>query len=99
MSSTAMGFIETVGYAAAIVAADYALKAANVKLVRIETVIGVGKMLGVTVYLGGEVAAVQSAVDAGSREASKIGTVVSAHVIPNLDSKVRMDMFSGELES
>lgn len=98
MSEKAMGLIETAGYATALVAADYALKAANVKLVRIETVIGVAKLLGVTVYLGGEVAAVQSAVDAGTREAEKIGKVVSSLVIPNLDNKVRKDMFGGALE-
>lgn len=92
MNSGAMGFIETAGYAAAIVAADYALKAADVRLVRIERVIGVEKLLGVTVYLSGEVAAVKAAVEAGERGGAKVGKVVSAHVIPNLDPKVTESM-------
>jgi ethanolamine utilization protein EutM len=92
MSDNAMGFIETIGYATAIVASDYALKAANVKLLRLETVIGVGKMLGVTAFFSGDVAAVQSAIEAGKRQAMIIGTVVSAHVIPNMDIHARLCM-------
>lgn len=99
MNGHAMGLIETAGYATAIVAADFALKAANVKLIRIETVIGVAKSLGVTIYLSGEVAAVTAAVEAGEHEGARIGTVVSARVIPNLDPKVRTDMFGGALDS
>ena len=97
MTGKALGLIETIGYATAIVAADFALKAANVRLVRVETVIGVGAMLGVTVYLQGDVAAVEAAVEAGNRAASAVGTVASSKVIPNLDGKVRKDMFNGAL--
>ncbi len=84
-----MGFIETVGYASAIVAADYALKAANVRLVRMESVIGVGKSIGVTAYFCGDVAAVQAAIDAAKRAVAPLGTVVAAHVIANVDAEVR----------
>lgn len=97
MSDRAMGFIETIGYAAAVVASDYALKAANVKLLRLETVIGVGKMLGVTAYFSGDVAAVQSAVEAGRSQAMTVGTVVSAHVIPNMDTQARLCMLGEDL--
>jgi microcompartment protein CcmL/EutN len=53
-------------------------KAANVSLVGYEK-IGSGL---VTVMVRGDVGAVKAAVDAGSAAASKIGTVVSTHVIP-----------------
>lgn len=93
----AMGFVETFGYGPAIVAADTALKAASVRILRIEPTIGSGGSLGVTIYLQGEVAAVTAAVAAGSEEAGRIGKVVSAHVIPNLDKKVHTGMFHGKL--
>ena len=98
MNQTALGLIETAGYAAAVVAADFALKAANVRLVRMETVVGVAKALGVTVYLTGEVAAVEAAVEAGCEAIARFDRVVSRRVIPNLDGKVRMDMLQGSLE-
>jgi microcompartment protein CcmL/EutN len=53
-------------------------KAANVSLVGYEK-IGSGL---VTVMVRGDVGAIKAAVDAGSAAASKIGTVVSTHVIP-----------------
>ncbi|WP_203457079.1 BMC domain-containing protein [Paenibacillus tepidiphilus] len=77
----ALGLIETLGYTAAVSAADAALKAADVQLVAVEKVIGVGGSLGVTIHLSGEVAAVTSSVEAGKAEAQRIGQVVSAHVI------------------
>jgi len=42
----------------------------------------------VTVLVTGEVAAVQSAVDAGSVAAKKVGEVVSTHVIPRPDDQI-----------
>ena len=77
----ALGLIETLGYTTAVSAADAALKAADVRLIAVEKIIGVGGLLGVTIHLSGDVAAVGAAVDAGKAEASRIGTVVSAHVI------------------
>lgn len=84
----ALGLIETVGFATAVSAADAALKAANVQLVGVERVIGVGGALGVTIHLNGDVGAVKSAVEAGKAEAEKIGRVISAHVIPRSHTEV-----------
>lgn len=97
MKSTAMGFIETFGYGTALQAADAALKAANVQILRIEPVIGSGGSLGVTVFLGGDVAAIRAAVDAGTEAAGRIGKVVASNVIPNLDAKVRVGMYHNKI--
>lgn len=77
----AVGLIETRGLVAAIEAADAALKAAEVKLISIDRV-DAGLM---TVKVVGDVAAVQSAVDAGRMAAERVGTLVAAHVIPRPD--------------
>ena len=84
MAQRAIGMIETKGLVAAIEAADAALKAATVSLLSLERVTAAL----VTVLLTGEVAAVQSAVDAGSASARKIGEVVSVHVIPRPDDQL-----------
>lgn len=78
MQDLALGLIETKGLIAAIEAADAGLKAADVKLL---AKYKADAML-VTIEFVGEVAAVRAAVDAGSQAASKLGTVVSSHVIP-----------------
>lgn len=78
MTDQALGLIETRGLIAAIEAADAGLKAADVKLLaRYKADAAL-----VTIEFLGEVAAVRAAVDAGSAAATKIGTVVSTHVIP-----------------
>ena len=97
MDTHAMGFIETFGYGPAIAAADAALKAANIKIARIEPTIGSGGSLGVTIFLKGEVAAVQAAIDAGSTAAGRVGKIVAANLIPNLDSKVQSGMYNNLL--
>ncbi|RUS47072.1 BMC domain-containing protein [Cohnella sp. AR92] len=94
MAQQALGLIETIGYATAVSAADAALKAANVRLEAVERVIGVGGMLGVTVHFAGDVAAVQSAVEAGKLEASRVGTLVSAHVLPRAHQEVALKVLS-----
>ncbi len=78
MQKEALGMIETKGLVGAIEAADTMVKSANVELVGY-TKIGSGL---VTVMVRGDVGAVKAATDAGSAAASKIGTVVSVHVIP-----------------
>ncbi len=88
-----MGFIETFGYGTAVMAADAALKAATVSILRIENTIGSGGSLGVTIFLQGEVAAVKAAIEAGTGAAEEVGTVVASNVIPNLDNKVRQGMY------
>jgi ethanolamine utilization protein EutM len=73
----AIGMIETRGLVAAIEAADAMLKAANVDLVGKQQI---GNGL-VTVIVAGDVGAVKAATDAGASSASRVGEVVSVHVI------------------
>jgi ethanolamine utilization protein EutM len=73
----ALGLLETKGLVAQIEAADAMLKAANVSLVK---QIQIGGAY-VTTVIRGDVGSVRAAVDAGSGAASKIGELVSAHVI------------------
>lgn len=95
----ALGLIETLGYTTAVSAADAALKAADVQLIAVEKVIGVGGSLGVTIHLSGDVAAVGAAVDAGKAEAQRIGTVISAHVIAKAHEDVNHKILSRFLPS
>lgn len=74
----ALGLIETQGLVGAIEAADAMVKAASVTLVGYEK-IGSGL---VTVMVRGDVGAVKAATDAGAAAASRVGKVVSVHVIP-----------------
>ena len=74
----ALGMIETKGLVAAIEAADAMVKAANVRLVGREQV---GSGL-VTVMVRGDVGAVKAATEAGASAATRIGELVSVHVIP-----------------
>lgn len=74
----ALGMIETRGLVALIEASDAMVKAANVQLVTWEK-IGAGY---VTAVVRGDVAAVKAATEAGAAAASKIGELVSVHVIP-----------------
>ncbi len=78
MANQALGMIETKGLTAQFEATDAMLKAANVDLIGWEKV-GSGH---VTVFIGGSVAAVKAAVEAGATAASTIGEVVAVHVIP-----------------
>ena len=77
MAQQAIGMIETRGLVAVIEAADAALKAANVKYAG-QSKVGSGL---VSVTFTGDVAAVKAAVDAGAEAASRIGELVSVHVI------------------
>jgi len=72
-----LGMVETRGLVAALEAADAMLKASSVTLVGMEQTVAAL----ITVQVRGETAAVQSAVDAGTAAASKIGEVLSSHVI------------------
>ena len=79
MAVEALGMVETRGLVAAIEAADAMVKAANV------TLIGTGL---VTVMVRGDVGAVQAATDAGAAAGSRLGELVSVHVIPRPHSDV-----------
>lgn len=74
----AIGILETKGFAPLVQGADAAIKAANVDMVEWKQV-GSGY---VSFIIEGDVAAVKSAIDAGSAAASKIGEVVSELIIP-----------------
>ena len=74
----AIGLIETRGLIAQIEAADAMLKAANVSLVKQVQIGGAY----VTTIIKGDVGSVRAAVDAGASAASKVGELVSAHIIP-----------------
>ena len=76
--SQALVLIETKGFVGSIEAADAMAKAANVELIGNEK-IGSGL---VTVMVRGDVGAVKAAVDAGAAAASRVGELVSQHVIP-----------------
>ena len=73
----ALGFIETQGFTAVFDAIDTACKAAEVE------VIGKEKLGGgyVTVIIKGDVAAVKTAVAAGSQKVDQLGSLIAAHVV------------------
>ncbi|MSU62518.1 MAG: BMC domain-containing protein [Pedosphaera sp.] len=75
--SEALGMIETRGYIGSVEASDAMVKAANVTLVR---TIQIGGGL-ITVLVRGDVGSVKAAVDAGSKAASKVGELVSSHIL------------------
>jgi len=91
--SEALGMVETVGLTGAIEAGDAMSKAASVTLVGWDRV---GSGLA-TVFCRGDVAAVKSAVDAGSQAASKVGEVHGVHVIarPHGDLEVMVPTNGG----
>jgi ethanolamine utilization protein EutM len=69
--------IETKGYVGSVEASDAMVKAANVTLVK---TIPIGGGM-ITVLARGDVGSVRAAVDAGSKAASKVGELISAHII------------------
>ena len=85
-SANALGMIETRGLVGAVEAADAMVKAANVTLIGREQV---GSGL-VTVMVRGDVGAVKAATDAGAAAASRVGELVSVHVIPRPHEEVEM---------
>lgn len=86
--SYALGLIEAIGLTTAATALDAALKAADVTCVAVEKVIGVEKMISVTVQIVGEVAAVTAAVEAGVMAGEKIGKISAHHVLPRPHEEV-----------
>ena len=86
VTMTALGMVETKGLVGSIEAADAMVKAANVTLIGKEQ-IGAGL---VTVMVRGDVGAVKPATDAGASAASRVGELVSVHVIPRPHSEVEL---------
>jgi ethanolamine utilization protein EutM len=76
--NNALGMIETKGLVGAVEAADAMTKAANVQLIGKVTV-GGGL---VAVMVRGDVGAVKAATEAGADAATRVGELVSVHVIP-----------------
>ncbi|WP_165226249.1 BMC domain-containing protein [Aquisphaera insulae] len=80
----AVGLIETKGLVSMIEATDAMLKAANVQLAgRVQ--VGGGF---VTTIVRGDVGSIRAAVEAGAEAATRVGELVSAHVIPRPDESV-----------
>lgn len=75
--SEALGMIETKGYVGAVEASDAMVKAANVTLLR---TIPIGGGM-ITVLARGDVGSIKAAVDAGAKAASKVGELISSHII------------------
>ena len=84
MNGDALGLIETKGLVGVIEATDAMLKAANVTLVGR---VGIGAAF-ITTMVRGDVGSVRAAVEAGAEAASRVGELVSAHVIPRPDDAV-----------
>ncbi len=87
MSDKAVGFIEVYGYVTAIKAADAAAKAADVRIVALDsTKPAAGDAaevpLVMLVKLEGDVAAVEAAVAAGVEAAEKLSGVITHYMIP-----------------
>ncbi|NJN94410.1 MAG: BMC domain-containing protein [Anaerolineales bacterium] len=85
MTSKALGLIETIGLAAALEAADTAIKTADVKLLGYENVKGGGR---ITIKFVGDVGAVKAAVASGSAAALRIGKVESCLIIPRPHAEI-----------
>ncbi len=91
----ALGLLETKGLIAALEGTDAMLKAASVRLVRQERTVPAL----ITCIITGETAAVQSAIDAGRAAAERVGSVISAHVIPRPAREVLADLGISEARS
>ena len=92
--SEALGLIECRSFPTMVEAADAMVKAAKVELVSYEKT-GGGY---VTAVIRGDVAAVKAACDAGQAAASRVGEVVTTHVIArphaNVDSVLPLTLGS-----
>ncbi len=73
----ALGFIETKGKVGVVEATDAMLKSADVTIAKIVE-IGGGM---ITCIVKGDVGSIKAAVDAGAEAASRIGELVSSHII------------------
>ena len=84
MAREALGLVETRGFVSAVEAADAMCKTAQVRLVRYEVTRGAL----VTVLVRGPVADVEAAVSAGAVAATRVGHVLTSHVIPAPDPQL-----------
>ncbi|PHI31090.1 BMC domain-containing protein, partial [Budvicia aquatica] len=93
MIKQSLGLIETVGLAAAIEAADTAVKSANVKIIGYELTKGGGMVM---VKMLGEVGAVNAAISAATASAAKVNKVVSTKVIARMGEGLELMVTSHE---
>lgn len=77
----ALGILESFSVASLIEGADAAVKAANVELIEVRLAMALGGKAFVT--MTGDVAAVQSAIDAGAQMVAQKGLLVNKVVIPH----------------
>jgi len=84
VSVESLGLVETLGWVAAVEAADAMCKAAAVRLTRYEVV----KDGRVTIVVRGPLADVEAAVAAGSVAASRVGQCLVRHVIARPDEQL-----------
>ncbi|MBI9084386.1 MAG: BMC domain-containing protein [Desulfobacterales bacterium] len=85
-SGSAVGVIETFSAASCIVAADVAVKTADVDLLEVRIAMGVGGKA--FCILAGNVGPVEMSVASGSASAAKKGLLVRKTVIPNISQQV-----------
>ena len=90
----ALGMIECRSFTATVEAADAMVKSARVELVGYEKT-GGGYT---TVVVRGDVAAVKAACDAGQTAATRVGEVVSVHVIARPHANVDAVLPLGRME-
>jgi len=90
----ALGMIEARGFAAMVEAADAMVKAAKVELVSYEKT-GGGY---VTAVVRGDVAAVKAAIEAGVRNAEKVGEIIATHVIARPHTNIDLVLPLGRTE-
>jgi microcompartment protein CcmL/EutN len=93
--SDALGMIECRSFPTMVEAADAMVKAAKVELVSYEKT-GGGY---VTAVIRGDVAAVKAACDAGQAAASRVGEVVTTHVIARPHANVETALPLGRGDS
>lgn len=86
MKRHSLGLIETWGYLPAVEAVDAGMKSADVTFAGYE----ITKTALVTIKFIGDVAAVTSAVRAGTAAAEKVGRVIATHVIPRPDLQINI---------
>ena len=91
LEADALGVIETLTAASAILAADRAAKTAAITVRELKLANGMGGK-GI-VFLGGEVGDVQAAVEAGRAEALERGLLVRSVVVPRLHPQMKAWVF------
>jgi len=91
IQGSALGVIETFSAPSAVLAADAAAKAADVFISEVRIAMGLGGKA--FALMSGDIASVESAVNAGSEIVKESGLLVRRVVIPALDTQVKPFIF------